>query len=155
MDTKPKLDDLRSSVWRLFIAAQVKLLDRIEAKFSQAGLLPMEWYDVLLTLKEAPEYRLRLSELAEKVLLSRSNLTRLVDRLEKADLLHREACKSDRHQILCRAIELQGKSIRCLTHFTNQFSEGAKFVLTLVKSFLTQGTGYCNLGHVTSPQLRN
>lgn len=96
MDTKPKLDDLRSSVWRLFITAQVKLLDLIEAKFSQAGLPPMEWYDVLLTLKEAPEYRLRLSDLAEKVLLSRSNLTRLVDRLEKADLLRREACKSDR-----------------------------------------------------------
>jgi len=38
----------------------------------------MEWYDVLLTLKEAPDYRLRLSELADQVLLSRSNLTRLV-----------------------------------------------------------------------------
>jgi DNA-binding MarR family transcriptional regulator len=93
---KTKLDDLRNSVWRLFITANVKLLDRIEEKFAQAGLPPMEWYDVLLTLKEAPEYRLRLSELAEQVLLSRSNLTRLVDRLEKAGLLHREPCPSDR-----------------------------------------------------------
>jgi len=96
MTAKPQLDNLRNSVWRLFITANIKLLDRIEAKFSQAGLPPMEWYDVLLTLKEAPEYRLRLSELAEKVLLSRSNLTRLVDRLEKADLLRRESCSSDR-----------------------------------------------------------
>ncbi|NJK52189.1 MAG: MarR family transcriptional regulator [Leptolyngbyaceae cyanobacterium SU_3_3] len=96
MDTKPKLDDLRNSVWRLFLTAQVKLLDRIKARFSQAGLPPMEWYDVLLTLKEAPAYRVRLSELADQVLLSRSNLTRLVDRLEKAELLHREPCPSDR-----------------------------------------------------------
>lgn len=96
MTAKSQLDDLRNSVWRLFITVNVKLLDRIEEKFSQAGLPPMEWYDVLLTLKEASEHRLRLSELAEQVLLSRSNLTRLVDRLEKAGLLYREACPSDR-----------------------------------------------------------
>ena len=96
MTAKSQLDDLRNSVWRLFITVNVKLIDRIEEKFSQAGLPPMEWYDVLLTLKEASEHRLRLSELAEQVLLSRSNLTRLVDRLEKAGLLYREACPSDR-----------------------------------------------------------
>ncbi|NJM59492.1 MAG: hypothetical protein HC849_03755 [Oscillatoriales cyanobacterium RU_3_3] len=66
MTGKPQLDNLRNSVWRLFITANVKLLDRIGDKFSQAGLPSMDWYDVLLTLKEAPEYRLRLSDLAEK-----------------------------------------------------------------------------------------
>jgi DNA-binding MarR family transcriptional regulator len=96
MATKSKLDNQRNSVWRLFITANVKLLDRIGDKFSQAGLPSMDWYDVLLTLKEAPEYRLRLSELAEKALLSRSNLTHLIDRLERAGLLYRERCPSDR-----------------------------------------------------------
>ncbi|MEG3845226.1 MarR family transcriptional regulator [Microcoleus sp. herbarium14] len=96
MTAKPKLDNLRNSVWRLFITANVKLFDRIGEKFSQAGLPSMDWYDVLLTLKEAPEYRVRLSDLAEKVLLSRSNLTHLVDRLEKAGLLYRERCPIDR-----------------------------------------------------------
>ncbi len=96
MSAKPKLDHLRNSVWRLFITVNVRLLDHIEEKFSAAKLPPMEWYDILLTLKEAPEYRLRLSEVAEKVLLSRSNLTRLVDRLEKAGLLRREPCPNDR-----------------------------------------------------------
>lgn len=96
MTAKPTLDNLRNSVWRLFITANVKLLDRMGEKFSEAGLPSMDWYDVLLTLKEAPEYRLRLSELAEKVLLSRSNLTHLVDRLEKAGLLYRERCARDR-----------------------------------------------------------
>jgi DNA-binding MarR family transcriptional regulator len=96
MASKSKLNDQRNSVWRLFITANVKLLDRIGEKFSQAELPSMDWYDVLLTLKEAPEHRLRLSELAEKTLLSRSNLTHLVDRLEKAGLLNRAHCSKDR-----------------------------------------------------------
>jgi DNA-binding MarR family transcriptional regulator len=93
---KPKLDNLRSSVWRLFLTTHSKLLEHNEAKLAQAELPPLEWYDVLFTLKEAPEQRLRLSELAEKVLLSRSNLSHLMDRLEKVGLLRRESCPSDR-----------------------------------------------------------
>lgn len=91
-----ELDDLRGSTWRLFLTAHVRLIDRIEAKLAEAKLPPLEWYDVLLTLKNAPDRRLRLSEVAQQVLLSRSNLTRLVDRLEKAGLLYREACPTDR-----------------------------------------------------------
>jgi len=96
--TRPmkKLDHLHNTTWRLFLTAHVKLLDRIEVKLKEAGLPPLEWYDVLFTLKEAPDCRLRLSEVADKVLLSRSNLTRLVDRLETAELLRRERCPSDR-----------------------------------------------------------
>jgi DNA-binding MarR family transcriptional regulator len=90
------LDTLCNSTWRLFLTAHVKLLDRIETNLAAAGLPPLEWYDVLFTLKEAPGHRLRLSEVADKVLLSRSNLTRLVDRLEAAGLLRRERCPSDR-----------------------------------------------------------
>ncbi|HEY9622429.1 MAG TPA: MarR family transcriptional regulator [Crinalium sp.] len=96
MGTKRTLDNTRNSVWRLFITAHARVIDRIETNLAEAGLPSLEWYDVLLTLKEAPEHRLRLSELADKVLLSRSNLTRLVDRLEKAGLLHRQPCPTDR-----------------------------------------------------------
>ena len=91
-----KLDDLHNYTWRLWLTAHVKVLDRIETQLASASLPPLEWYDVLFTLKEAPDYRLRLSEVADKVLLSRSNLTRLVDRLEAAGLLRRERCPSDR-----------------------------------------------------------
>jgi DNA-binding MarR family transcriptional regulator len=96
MSSSPSLDPLRSSLWRLFLTAHARLLDRMEQPLAQADLPPMEWYDVLFTLKEAPDNRLRLSELAKKILLSRSNLTRLIDRLERAGLLRREACPSDR-----------------------------------------------------------
>ena len=96
MSTNLAIDPLRNSAWRSLLTAHSKLLDRIAAKLSQAELPPLEWYDVLLTLKESPDYSLRLSELADKVLLSRSNLTRLVDRLEKANFLYRKSCTNDR-----------------------------------------------------------
>ena len=96
MSTNSALDPLRNSAWRSLLTVHTRLLDRIAEKLTQADLPPLEWYDVVLTLKEAPDNCLRLSELAEKILLSRSNLTRLVDRLEKADLLYRKSCPSDR-----------------------------------------------------------
>ncbi|MDF5714129.1 MAG: MarR family transcriptional regulator [Rhizonema sp. NSF051] len=96
MGNKQNLEKMRSSVWRLFLTTHLRVIDRIEAKLAEAELPSLEWYDVLLTLKESPEYRLRLSDLADKVLLSRSNLTRLIDRLEKAGLLYRQRCPTDR-----------------------------------------------------------
>ncbi|MBW4695964.1 MAG: MarR family transcriptional regulator [Lyngbya sp. HA4199-MV5] len=91
-----QLDMARNSVWRLFLTVHVRLVERVEQDFKQAGLPPFEWYDVLLALKQAPHQQLRLSELADTLLVNRTNVTRLVDRLEKANLLQREACKDDR-----------------------------------------------------------
>lgn len=91
-----KLDKLRDSTWRLLLTAHIRLIDLIEGEFTRAGLPPLTWYDVLLTLEEAPGHKLRLHELADTVLLSRSNLTRLLDRLERAGLLCRESCPTDR-----------------------------------------------------------
>lgn len=91
-----QLQPAHNSLWRLFLTAQVRLVDRVNQRLKQADLPPLEWYDVLFALKESPEQRLRLSELADAVLLSRSNLTRLVDRLETAGLMQRETCPSDR-----------------------------------------------------------
>ncbi|MBD0337062.1 MAG: MarR family transcriptional regulator [Cyanobacteria bacterium Co-bin13] len=96
MTTQLPLDSLRSSLWRLFLTAHTRLLERMEKALAEANLPSMDWYDVLYTLKEAPDHSLRLSELADRVLLSRSNLTRLVDRLERAGLLCRKSCPTDR-----------------------------------------------------------
>lgn len=76
--------------------AHALLLDRIDRELLEARVLPLAWYDVLYTLYLGPERRLRMAELAEALLLSRSGLTRLVDRIEKKDLLRRETCASDR-----------------------------------------------------------
>jgi len=90
------LDSARNSLWRLFLTVHTHLVERVEKDFKQAELPPFEWYDVLLALKQAPNQRLRLSELAEVLLVNRTNVTRLADRLEKANLIQREACLGDR-----------------------------------------------------------
>lgn len=91
-----QLDAARNSLWRLFLTAHTRLVEQVEQDFQQAGLPSFEWYDVLIALKQAPNQRLRLSELAEVLLVNRTNVTRLVDRLEAANLIQREACKDDR-----------------------------------------------------------
>jgi DNA-binding MarR family transcriptional regulator len=83
--------------WRAFLRAHAAAVGRIERDLAASEPeLPLTWYDVLLALVGAPERRLRLRELAREVLLSRSGLTRLVDRLEAAGLLRREPDPTDR-----------------------------------------------------------
>ncbi|WP_374357267.1 MarR family winged helix-turn-helix transcriptional regulator [Chitinimonas sp.] len=82
--------------WPLWLRAQQRVMEDIEAALAQAGLPALNWYDVLWNLEQAPEQRLRMAELADELLLSRSNLTRLVDRLEKAGLISRMPCDADR-----------------------------------------------------------
>lgn len=83
-------------VWRAFITAHAAVIRRIERDLAAAGAIPLTWYDVLIELYEAPGRRLRLHHLADAVVLSRSGLTRLVDRLERAGLLTRETATTDR-----------------------------------------------------------
>ena len=90
------LEQGREEAWRALITAQAAAVERIERGLSEAGLPPLGWYDVLLELSAAPGRRLRMHELASAVVLSRSGLTRLVDRLEKAGLLRREPHPEDR-----------------------------------------------------------
>lgn len=83
--------------WRAFLRAHAAAVGRIEREMAASEPeLPLTWYDVLVALVSAPERRLRLRELANEVLLSRSGLTRLVDRLEAAGLLRREPDPADR-----------------------------------------------------------
>ncbi len=89
-------DRTQVTAWRAFITAHAALIDQIERELADANVMPLGWYDVLFALSEAPERRLRMSELAQAVVLSRSGLTRLVDRLEAAELLYRERTTTDR-----------------------------------------------------------
>jgi DNA-binding MarR family transcriptional regulator len=83
------------AAWRALLTVHAELTERIDAALRDAGVIPLRWYDALLSLYEAPARRLRLAEMAEAALLSRSGLTRLVDRLEEAGLLTREPCEDD------------------------------------------------------------
>ncbi len=91
-----ELDEGREEAWRVFITVYGVVMERIERELAEARLPPLGWYDVLLELSVAPGRRLRMHELASAVVLSRSGLTRLVDRLERAGLLRREPDPEDR-----------------------------------------------------------
>ncbi len=90
------LDGLREEAWRSLLVAHAVVIERIERELAGAVLPSLAWYDVLLELDMASEKRLRMHELARAVILSRSGLTRLVDRLERAGLLCREPDPADR-----------------------------------------------------------
>ena len=89
------LEQGREEAWRALITAHAAAVEGIERRLLEAGLPPLSWYDVLLELSTAAACRLRLHELASAVVLSRSGLSRLVDRLEKAGLLRREPDPAD------------------------------------------------------------
>ena len=86
--------DLKGHAWAVLLTAHATLVARIEAALATAGLPALDWYDVLWELEKA-EGRLRMHELACRVVLSRSNLSRLADRLEDAGLIAREDSAED------------------------------------------------------------
>jgi DNA-binding MarR family transcriptional regulator len=94
------LEPAHDLAWFHLVTAHAKAVAAISAELAAGaghGILSLEHYDVLLALKRSPDSgRLRLSELADSVVLSRSGLTRMVDRLEQAGLLRREVCPTDR-----------------------------------------------------------
>ncbi|HVH23324.1 MAG TPA: MarR family transcriptional regulator [Pseudonocardia sp.] len=86
---RPELSPAELAAWRGFLRAHAFLSRVLEAELLADQQLSLASYDVLVQLAEAPERRLRMTELAAAVLLSRSGVTRLVDRLEKAGLVAR------------------------------------------------------------------
>ena len=77
------------------LRAHAELTKELDAELAREHNLPLSSYEVLLYLADAPSGRMRMAELADSVLLSRSGLTRLVDRLQREGLLKRERCESD------------------------------------------------------------
>jgi len=91
----PLPDDPRLGAWRAFLHAHARLLRRLDEELQAEHGLSLAEYDALLQLAHAQDRRLRMSVLAERVLLSRSGITRLVDRLEGSGMVVRSACVTD------------------------------------------------------------
>jgi DNA-binding MarR family transcriptional regulator len=89
------LEQRRNACWRNFLTTHAAVIDRIEEDLGEAEVLPLSWYDVLLALYEAPEHKLRMHDLASAILVTRGGLTRLVARIERAELLRREPDPDD------------------------------------------------------------
>jgi DNA-binding MarR family transcriptional regulator len=90
------LSPARLGAWRAFLEAHARTTEVLERELRSEEGIPLTWYDVLVHLSEAPGRRLRMQELAAAVLLSKSGLTRLIDRMERDGLVTRAACTDDR-----------------------------------------------------------
>jgi DNA-binding MarR family transcriptional regulator len=89
------LDRTELGAWRGLLRVHSRLTKALDADLEREHGIPLSEYEVLLFLADSREGRLRMSELADGVLLSRSGLTRLVDRMERDGLLRRERCEDD------------------------------------------------------------
>lgn len=81
--------------WRGLLRVHATLVKALDAELERAHDISLTSYEVLLFLHDAPDGRIRMHDLAASVLLSRSGLTRLADRLEREGLIERKACEVD------------------------------------------------------------
>jgi DNA-binding MarR family transcriptional regulator len=81
--------------WRSFLTAHARITKRLDEELQAAHGLSLAEYDALLQIAHAPGRRVRMNVLAERVILSRSGITRLVDRLEADGSVERIACATD------------------------------------------------------------
>jgi DNA-binding MarR family transcriptional regulator len=131
-DIRP-VDELTAEelgAWRGLLRVHSALVKELDAELLAGHALPLMSYEVLINLQAAPGRRRRMAELADSVLLSRSGMTRLVDRLEREGLLERDTCVSDGRGtfavltdagedllVRARATHLDGVRERFLKHF--------------------------------------
>jgi DNA-binding MarR family transcriptional regulator len=117
----PSIDEEQIAAWRAFLRANTLMLRQIGEDLETAGLPPLAWYDVLWALYEAPQRRLQNYELADAILLSRSGLSRLVDRIAEAGLVRRTTCPDDRRGI---HIELTDRGVEMLERMWPVYARG-------------------------------
>ena len=98
--------------WRSFLRAHAGITKVLESELEVEQDLSLAAYDVLVQLSEAPERRLRMTELAEAVLLSRSGVTRLVDRMEKVGLVARAKVAADGRGVTARLTDAGYERLR-------------------------------------------
>jgi DNA-binding MarR family transcriptional regulator len=91
-----EIDDERLDAWAGFLQAHAVLVGVLERDLFEQRGMPLTWYEVLLRLMGEPQGAMRMQDLARSVLLSKSGVTRVVDRMEAAGLVERQHCAADR-----------------------------------------------------------
>jgi DNA-binding MarR family transcriptional regulator len=105
----PKLGDQETRAWRAFVGINSTVLPLLDQELSREMGLNLSQYEVLLWLNDAADNAVRMSELASKVVLSPSGITRAVDQLERRGFVERRVCDSDRRGFLA-VLTPEGKS---------------------------------------------
>jgi DNA-binding MarR family transcriptional regulator len=91
--------DDRVAAWAGLLRVHAAVVPRLERELAGVGM-PLSWYDVMLELNAAPDRRLRMTELGARAVLSRERVSRVVDELERAGLVHRERNPDDGRSLL-------------------------------------------------------
>jgi DNA-binding MarR family transcriptional regulator len=94
--SKPPATTPHGEAWGALTRTHAAVTQRLQEALAQGDFPPLPWYEVLATVAEAPEQRMRMGDLAEAMVITRGGLTKLVDRLIKAGLLERTFCETDR-----------------------------------------------------------
>lgn len=89
-------DTPHGEAWGALTRTHSAIVQRLQEALAATDLPPLPWYEVLATVADAPERRMKMGELAESLVITRGGLTKLVDRLVKAGLLERTFCETDR-----------------------------------------------------------
>jgi DNA-binding MarR family transcriptional regulator len=110
----------RLRCWRLYFQSALALTDVLDAELEHQAGLPLRWYDVLVQLEDSP-HGIPMSELAGRILHSKSGFTRLVDRMEQAGLVRRVRPEHDRRSIL---IVLTDKGTETMEHARRYHRDG-------------------------------
>lgn len=148
------LSGARHRAYAALLRAHAMVIGQVEERAQREGALPLEWYDLLLALERAAEGRLRVGDLACHVVLSRSGLTRLVDKLEAAELVQRRLNPQDRRSFEI-ILQPKGRAERERTwpiyarliaevfgaHYTN---EEAELLANLLERQVTGAAGMCD-----------
>lgn len=90
------LGEQELAAWRGFLRVHATIVRELDAELVERTGLPLSSYEVLVYLRDAPDTRLRMSELAGHLLLTAGGVTRLVDRLVRSGLVAKEPCLDDR-----------------------------------------------------------
>ena len=138
--------------WRGMLITHARVVAVLDAELREAHDISLVEYEVLMYLLDAPDNRLRMSELAEELLiLSRSGLTRLVDRLEKGGLVRRSPSAEDGRGFFAELTAAGGKRVAAARrthlagvrrHFTSKLDAGRLSALaTAWESIMNTSTG--------------
>lgn len=90
-----RLEPAELAAWRGFLRVHSALIKELDAELESRHGIQLSSYEVLIALADAPQQQLRMAQLADRALLSRSGMTRLVDRLQKQGLIDRVRCDLD------------------------------------------------------------
>ena len=105
-------DELGPRAWGGLLHVHADLVPLLDRRLQRSVALPLAWYDVLLELNGAPDRRLRMGELGEKVVLSRTRVSRLVDELARAGLVSRSSDPNDRRSAYAELTPLGAERLR-------------------------------------------